>query len=199
MPEGVATAHLAAPDSALRPVPDGGTTVAAEVNAVFDPALSWQDLDWLASLTPLPLVLKGVLHPSDARRAVEHGARGLVVSNHGGRQLDSAVATLDALPAVVDAVAGRAEVLLDGGIRRGTDVLKALALGARAVLIGRPPCGASPSTVKQGCAMCSSDCSRSWRVTSCCAAKRARMKSPGQCSPQRIAEHSRKSGLGASS
>ena len=81
---------------------------------------------------------KGLLHPDDAVRAVEHGARALIVSNHGGRQLDSAVAALDALPAVVEAVAGRAEVLVDGGVRRGTDVLKALALGARAVLIGRP-------------------------------------------------------------
>jgi 4-hydroxymandelate oxidase len=138
MPEGVATAHLAAPESELRQVIKPGTAAAAEINAVFDPALSWQDLDWLASLSPLPLLLKGILHPADARRAVEFGARGIVVSNHGGRQLDSAVATLDALPAVVDAVAGDAEVLLDGGIRRGTDVVKALALGARAVLIGRP-------------------------------------------------------------
>jgi 4-hydroxymandelate oxidase len=81
---------------------------------------------------------KGLLHPDDAVRAVEQGARALIVSNHGGRQLDSAVAALDALPAVVDAVAGRVEVLVDGGVRRGTDILKALALGARAVLIGRP-------------------------------------------------------------
>jgi 4-hydroxymandelate oxidase len=115
-----------------------GTAVAAEINAVFDPALSWHDLEWLASLSPLPLVLKGILHPVDAKRAVEHGVQGIIVSNHGGRQLDGAVATLDALPAVVDAVAGGAEVLLDGGVRRGTDVMKALALGARAVLIGRP-------------------------------------------------------------
>ena len=84
------------------------------------------------------MLLKGILHPDDAARAVEYGARAILVSNHGGRQLDSAVAALDALPAVVEAVAGRAEVLVDGGVRRGTDVLKALALGARAVLIGRP-------------------------------------------------------------
>jgi 4-hydroxymandelate oxidase len=103
-----------------------------------EPALTWDDLDWLASLSPLPVIPKGVLHPADAVHAVEHGARAVVVSNHGGRQLDGAVATLDALPAVVAAVSGRAEVLVDGGVRRGTDVLKALALGARAVLVGRP-------------------------------------------------------------
>jgi 4-hydroxymandelate oxidase len=106
--------------------------------SVFEPAMTWNDLDWLASLSPLPVVPKGIRHPDDAVRAVDHGAQAVIVSNHGGRQLDSAVATLDALPAVVEAVAGRAEVLVDGGVRRGTDVLKALALGARAVLIGRP-------------------------------------------------------------
>jgi 4-hydroxymandelate oxidase len=101
-------------------------------------ALTWDDLDWLAALSSLPVIPKGILHPDDAVRAVDHGVRAVIVSNHGGRQLDSAVAPLDALPAVVEAVAGRAEVLVDGGVRRGTDVLKALALGARAVLIGRP-------------------------------------------------------------
>ena len=101
-------------------------------------ALTWDDLDWLASLSPLPILLKGILHSDDAVRAVEYGTRAILVSNHGGRQLDSAVAALDALPAVVAAVGGRAEVLLDGGVRRGTDILKALACGARAVLIGRP-------------------------------------------------------------
>ena len=135
---GVATAHLAAPEGTLVPSGTKTTAVAAEVNAVFDPTLTWDDLDWLASLSPLPVLLKGVLHPADAARAVEYGTRAILVSNHGGRQLDSAVAALDALPAVVDAVAGRAEVLVDGGVRRGTDILKALALGARAVLIGRP-------------------------------------------------------------
>jgi 4-hydroxymandelate oxidase len=105
---------------------------------VVESALTWDDLDWLASLSPLPLLLKGILHPDDAVRAVEFGTRAILVSNHGGRQLDSAAASLDALPAIAEAVAGRAEVLVDGGVRRGTDVLKALALGARAVLIGRP-------------------------------------------------------------
>src|SRR5215218_1410330 len=138
MPLGVATALLAAPEGTLGPAATTGTAVAAEINAVFDPTLNWDDLERLASLSPLPILLKGVLHPADAVRAVEYGTRAILVSNHGGRQLDSSVAALDALPAIVEAVAGRAEVLVDGGVRRGTDVLKALALGARAVLIGRP-------------------------------------------------------------
>jgi 4-hydroxymandelate oxidase len=103
-----------------------------------DPSLSWSDLDWLRSLTKLPLVLKGVLSPADAKLAVERGLDGLIVSNHGGRNLDTVPATIEALPQVADAVAGRIPLLLDGGIRRGTDIIKALALGARAVLIGRP-------------------------------------------------------------
>lgn len=107
---------------------------------VSNPALTWGDLAWLRRQTRLPILLKGVLHPDDARRAVEHGVDGVIVSNHGGRQVDGAVASLDALPAVVEAVAGRAAVLFDGGIRRGADVFKALALGARAVLVGRPYC-----------------------------------------------------------
>jgi 4-hydroxymandelate oxidase len=101
-------------------------------------ALSWEDVAWLRSVTDLPIVLKGVLHPEDAALAVEHGASGVVVSTHGGRQLDGVPASIKALPAVVKAVGGRAEVYLDGGIRRGTDVLKALVLGARAVFVGRP-------------------------------------------------------------
>jgi 4-hydroxymandelate oxidase len=102
----------------------------------FDTALSWRDLEWLAGFG-LPVVVKGILTAEDARLACEHGAAAIVVSNHGGRQLDGVPATLDALEEVVAAVDGRAEVFLDGGIRRGTDVLKALALGARATLIGR--------------------------------------------------------------
>lgn len=101
-------------------------------------APSWADIAWLISNTRLPVLLKGILHPDDARRAMDAGAAGVIVSNHGGRTLDMLPATLDALPGVVEAVAGHFPVLMDGGIRRGTDVLMALALGARAVLIGRP-------------------------------------------------------------
>ncbi|CAM01911.1 L-lactate dehydrogenase (cytochrome)/isopentenyl-diphosphate delta-isomerase [Saccharopolyspora erythraea NRRL 2338] len=103
-----------------------------------NPGLTWDDLPWLRSLTGLPIVIKGVLHADDARRAVELGADGLVVSNHGGRQLDGSVASLDALPAVRAAVGDGVPVLLDSGVRTGSDVVKALALGADAVLYGRP-------------------------------------------------------------
>ncbi|GGK80360.1 alpha-hydroxy acid oxidase [Mangrovihabitans endophyticus] len=107
-------------------------------DVVMDPALGWAQVDRLRAVTGLPILLKGVLHPADARLAVEHGADALIVSNHGGRQLDGAVSTLDALPAVAAAVGGRIPVLVDGGIRRGSDVAIALALGASAVLVGRP-------------------------------------------------------------
>jgi lactate 2-monooxygenase len=101
-------------------------------------SLTWDDLPWLRARTRLPILLKGILHPDDARRAVDHGVDGVIVSTHGGRQIDGSVGALDALPAVVAAVGGAVPVLLDSGIRGGADVLKALVLGARAVLIGRP-------------------------------------------------------------
>ncbi|MGQ4648868.1 alpha-hydroxy-acid oxidizing protein [Lyngbya aestuarii] len=104
----------------------------------LDPGLTWRDVEWLQSLTKLPVVVKGILRGDDALRAVEHGVKAIIVSNHGGRQLDGAIATIDALPEVVAAVGDAAEVLIDGGIRRGTDVFKALALGAKGVLVGRP-------------------------------------------------------------
>jgi isopentenyl diphosphate isomerase/L-lactate dehydrogenase-like FMN-dependent dehydrogenase len=100
--------------------------------------LTWADLEWIRKIAPLPLVVKGILTGEDARLAVEHGAAGVWVSNHGGRQLDRSPASVDVLEEVVDAVDGRAEVYLDGGVRRGVDVLIALALGARAVFVGRP-------------------------------------------------------------
>lgn len=127
----------------LPPLPSPGITSGnlpddADPPLQIESSLTWQSLDWLRSITKLPLVLKGVTAPEDAALAAEHGVDGIVVSNHGGRQLDFSMATLDALPEVVEAVDGRLDVLVDGGVRRGTDVLKALALGARAVLIGRP-------------------------------------------------------------
>jgi len=108
------------------------------LTALHDQGLTWRDVAWLRGLSPLPLVLKGILTAEDARLAIEHGAAGVVVSNHGGRQLDRSPATIDVLEEVVEAVAGRGEVYLDGGVRRGTDVLTAVALGARAVFVGRP-------------------------------------------------------------
>ena len=100
--------------------------------------MNWRDVDWLRSIWSGPLLLKGVLHPEEARLALDHGIDGLIVSNHGGRQLDGSISAVRALPGIVDQVGGRVPVLMDGGIRRGSDVVKALALGATACLIGRP-------------------------------------------------------------
>jgi 4-hydroxymandelate oxidase len=115
-----------------------GSALLRYIHDQFDPTLTWEAVEWLRSITALPIVVKGILSPADARLAVLHGVEGIGVSNHGGRQLDTVVTPCDALPAIVDAVGDSAEVFVDGGIRRGTDVLKALAMGARAVLIGRP-------------------------------------------------------------
>jgi len=137
LPEGLVMANLvSAADVAA--AADQGSALASYVATRHDAALTWRDVDWLRSMTSLPVLLKGIVRPDDAARAVDHGAAAVVVSNHGARQLDGAPATLDVLPAIVDAVAGRCPVLMDGGIRWGTDVLKALALGAAAVLVGRP-------------------------------------------------------------
>ena len=117
---------------------DDGSALVQYIADIWDPALTWEAIGWLRSISPLPLVIKGILTAEDARRAVDHGAAGIVVSNHGGRQLDGTLSTRDALAEVADAVGDAVELLVDGGIRRGSDILKALALGARAVLIGRP-------------------------------------------------------------
>lgn len=117
---------------------EDGSALLKYIGDQFDPTLTWEAVDWLRSITRLPIVVKGVLAPDDARLAVEHGVAGIGVSNHGGRQLDTVVTSCDALPAIVAAVEGRAEVFVDGGIRRGSDALTAIAMGARAVLIGRP-------------------------------------------------------------
>jgi 4-hydroxymandelate oxidase len=107
----------------------------------YDAAISWKDLDWIRSITSLPLILKGIIHPDDALQAVRHGVQGIVVSNHGGRQLDTCQSAIDALPDIMDAIRNenhQIDIYVDGGIRRGTDILKAVALGAKAVLVGRP-------------------------------------------------------------
>jgi 4-hydroxymandelate oxidase len=137
LPPGMAMANLP-DDQALHRGPGAGSTLSGYVASRHDASAGWGDLGWLRSFTSLPLVLKGVLRVDDAERAVEHGIEGLIVSNHGARQLDGVPATLDALGPIASAVGGRCEVFLDSGVRWGTDVLKALALGARAVLVGRP-------------------------------------------------------------
>jgi isopentenyl diphosphate isomerase/L-lactate dehydrogenase-like FMN-dependent dehydrogenase len=120
------------------PEEDLQAAVGEFVGVFTNPRLTWEDLEFLRSRTTLPIALKGILHPEDARAAREHGMDAVVVSNHGGRQVDGAIAALDALPAIVDAVGDDLEVLLDSGVRCGADVVKALALGADAVLLGRP-------------------------------------------------------------
>ncbi|MEY2561130.1 MAG: 4-hydroxymandelate oxidase [Verrucomicrobiota bacterium] len=137
LPDGLAVENLAPLGKGQMPQVQG-SGLAAYVRENFKADLGFDDLDWLCGSTRLPVVVKGVCRGDDARRAVEHGAKALVVSNHGGRQLDSAPATCEVLPPVVDAVDDLCEIYVDGGIRRGSDVLKAIALGARAVLIGRP-------------------------------------------------------------
>jgi 4-hydroxymandelate oxidase len=117
---------------------DLGVVTPSHAATLVDPTLTWRDLEWLHEHAGLPVIAKGILTAEDAVLAAEHGCDAVVVSNHGGRQLDRAIASLDALPEVADAVGDRVEVLMDGGIRRGTDVAIALALGARAVLVGRP-------------------------------------------------------------
>ena len=126
------------PASLVKPGQNTLFTIAGYVNSQFDQSVTWKDIEWAKSIWGGPIALKGILAPEDAVAAIDHGADALIVSNHGGRQLDGARSAISALPYVVDAVQGRAEVLLDGGVRRGTDVLKAVALGAKACMIGRP-------------------------------------------------------------
>jgi len=138
LPAGITMKNLEPYAADLVAAQPEGSALATYANTLWDPSLTWDAIGWLRSITRLPLLVKGILTAEDARRALEQGVAAVIVSNHGGRQLDTVVSGCEALPAVVDAVAGRGEVLVDGGIRRGTHVLKALALGARAVLIGRP-------------------------------------------------------------
>lgn len=136
LPAGISAVNLAGLPP--RPTPAIGPGYSELFDSLLQGATTWDDIAWLQSQTRLPVLLKGVLHPDDARLALAQGVQGLIVSNHGGRTLDTAVSTAWALPRITEAVGGSVPVLVDGGIRRGTDVLKALALGARAVLIGRP-------------------------------------------------------------
>ena len=150
LPPGMSMANLTAAGLDTFPALEQESGLAAYVSSLLDPSLDWNDVARLVASTALPVVVKGILHPDDARLAVAHGAAGIFVSNHGGRQLDGSPATMDVLEAVVDAVAGRAEVYLDGGVRRGTDVVKAIALGARAVAVGRPAVWALAAAGQRG-------------------------------------------------
>lgn len=139
LPEGLTLQNLTSKMKELpKAAKDSGSGLESYVTSHFDSNLSWKDIDWLRSITKIPLIVKGVCRGDDAVRAVEHGVAAIIVSNHAGRQLDTSYATIEVLPEVVEAVNGAVEVLVDGGVRRGTDVLKALALGAKAVQIGRP-------------------------------------------------------------
>lgn len=130
--------------------------------AMIDPGLTWDDVARLRSITMPPILVKGIVRADDAEQAVEAGASGIVVSNRGGRKLDTAPATIDVLGSITQAVGDRIDALFDGGIRRGTDVVKALALGARAVQIGRPVLWGLPTDGQKGVTTCSPSCSRSW-------------------------------------
>jgi 4-hydroxymandelate oxidase len=137
LPEGMRLANLH-PQEAELPRVENGSSITAYAAAMFKPDLGWDDLAWLTEFSSLPVLVKGVVHPRDAALAVERGAAGVIVSNHGGRQLDTSPATAEVLAEIVATVRGRVPVIVDGGIRRGTDVVKALALGAQAVAVGRP-------------------------------------------------------------
>ncbi len=120
------------------PEEDPRTAIMQFLGMFTNPGFTWDDVDWLRSRTKLPILLKGLVHPDDVRMAIDHGVDGVVISNHGGRQLDGGIGTLDALPSIVDAVHDRIPLLIDSGVRHGADVIKALALGAKGVLLGRP-------------------------------------------------------------
>ncbi len=136
-----------------RDVGGGVLSVAARIGSLLGTDIGWKDIEWLRGLWDRSLLIKGILHPDEARRAVALGVDGIVVSNHGGRQLDAVPASVEALPAVLDAVGGAVPVLMDGGVRRGSDVLKVLALGARACLIGRPQLWGLAAAGRDGVAM----------------------------------------------
>jgi 4-hydroxymandelate oxidase len=138
LPQGLTVENLMPAGMSELPGGTRDSGLAAYFASLLDPSLTWNDVVWLRSITELPILIKGIVRADDARLAAEHGAAGVVVSNHGGRQLDTAPATIDALGPIADELGSDIPILLDGGIRRGTDVVKALALGAQAVLLGRP-------------------------------------------------------------
>ncbi len=138
LPPGLAAVNLLPSNERGEVISQTGAGMGQAFAWMLDASVTWKDVDWLRSLTKLPVILKGICRADDAKRAVENGANGIVVSNHGGRQMDTAPATIEVLPRCADVVGGRVPILMDGGIRRGLDVLKALVLGATAVQVGRP-------------------------------------------------------------
>lgn len=138
LPAGLTMGNFSSHATADIPEAERESGLNAYVASQWDASVTWKDIEWLKNISRMPVILKGILSAEDARLAVEHGAAAIVVSNHGGRQLDTVPAAITVLPHIAEAVEGRIEILLDGGVRRGTDVLKALALGARACLLGRP-------------------------------------------------------------
>lgn len=138
LPEGLCAINLIPSNDRGEIIGQSGAGMGQAFTWMIDASVTWKDVDWLCSLTDLPVIIKGVCRADDATEALEHGVRGIVVSNHGGRQMDTAPATIEVLPAIADAVGGKVPLLLDGGVRRGLDILKALALGASAVQVGRP-------------------------------------------------------------
>jgi len=138
LPSGLAAVNLLPSNARGEVIGQSGAGMGQAFAWMLDASVTWKDVDWLRSLTKLPVILKGICRANDAKRAVENGANGIVVSNHGGRQMDTAPATVEVLPRCAESVEGRVPILLDGGVRRGLDVLKAIALGATAVQVGRP-------------------------------------------------------------
>lgn len=138
LPDGIILANMRKPQAAEPGGRIDPSNLLPSSGGEFESALTWADLEWLVDLAGVPVIVKGILYPGDAVLAVEHGAAGIVVSNHGGRQLDSSISSIEALPPIAEATRSRVPILVDGGFRRGTDVLKALALGANAVMLGRP-------------------------------------------------------------
>jgi isopentenyl diphosphate isomerase/L-lactate dehydrogenase-like FMN-dependent dehydrogenase len=138
MPDALSVKNLLSKERKEFPDAIGGPRTTPSIASLFDTALTWKDIEWLAGITTLPILVKGILRSDDALLAVKHGASGVIVSNHGARQLDTTPATISVLPEIVDTLGGKVEVYVDGGIRRGTDVLKAISCGAQAVFIGRP-------------------------------------------------------------
>lgn len=138
LPAHLKISNLLADNTNKLPTKEGHSGIAHYFENLINKSLTWRDIDWLKQQADMPIYLKGILHPKDAALAVEHGVNGIIVSNHGGRQLDGSIASIDALPAIAKAVNHQIPIIMDGGIRRGSDILKAIALGAQCVGIGRP-------------------------------------------------------------